>query len=86
MQSRYESGIRDMETKIEELGQEIAFRKERLQKESKETHTIKEQIRAEIAYLDDRADMLKNKQKELDREVILNKKLQSEIDKLDSTI
>ncbi len=42
VQSRYEGGIRDMETKIEELGQEIAFRSERLQKEVKETHSVKE--------------------------------------------
>jgi len=30
MQSRYEAGVRDMETKIEELTQEIAYRTERL--------------------------------------------------------
>lgn len=72
-----------MEASIEELNQEIAYRADYLEKERTEVATLSEQINKELIYIEEQKKNREGKQKENERAIMLNKKLQREIEKLD---
>ena len=74
-----------METKIEELAQEQAKRAEYREKERVEVNQLNEEIQKEQIYMQDKKKRADEKRRELDKAVLLNKKLQREIEKLDKT-
>ena len=74
-----------METKIEELAQEQAKRAEYREKERVEVNQLNEEIQKEQIYMQDKKKRADEKRRELEKAVLLNKKLQREIEKLDKT-
>jgi len=51
MQKKYEDAVGDLETKIEELNREMAYRTEYLKKESVEVQALREESNLAVQYL-----------------------------------
>ena len=75
MQRRYEEGIRNMESRIEEIQREITFRADFLAKELLEIERVKADIEGQTTYLGERKQLLQNKKDEYDNEIKMNRKL-----------
>ena len=86
MQQRYEAGMRDMEARIEQLSQEIAYRAEYLQKERSEVQALVDEVEGNESYLREQKARHGEKTLQLERERRENKKLQGLVNQLQSRI
>lgn len=72
--------------RIEELEKEIAYRAEHLTKEQREVENISDEIKIGLISLDDMQKKLVSTQKELEAELLKNKKVQGNIDRLEKLL